>query len=235
MGTFTGTTTEFRRHIGPRLRNFVNLITRQHKAKVAKCEHCGCPEKGELEAAHVAGRDRNQIIELILKSFIKNGIVNVDISNFEELFKRKHFPLEKNILILCRSCHKKYDTRFKVTSRLPQEVPAIQGSKSKADARITRGTDTALVRLVRSIGQSVFVRYYREFADSNLSNQAVAKLLPSEYTAKSRNSRTGHARKIFRAGLQIEALELICKSKRGDPESAANARELLGLHRKQER
>jgi hypothetical protein len=61
---FTGTNREFKRYIGPRLRNLVQMITKKHKATVAACEHCGVGE--DLESAHIRGRDRNQIIDLLL-------------------------------------------------------------------------------------------------------------------------------------------------------------------------
>ena len=86
---------------------------------------------------------------------------------------------------------------------------------------------TNLIRLINSIGKSTFVRYYREFADSRLSIQDVVAILPQEYTLKSRNSRTSHARKIFRDGLEKEALELILHSERVDDETINQARRLL--------
>jgi hypothetical protein len=90
---------------------------------------------------------------------------------------------------------------------------------------------TDLVRLIKSIGQSTFVRYYREFANPSLSNQDVASMLPSEYTLKSRKSRASKARRIFREGLEEDALILIGDSERVDPETANRARELLNQRR----
>lgn len=87
--------------------------------------------------------------------------------------------------------------------------------------------NTDLIRLIKSIGQSTFVRYYREFADLSLSNQDVASMLPSEYTLKSRNSRTSKARRIFREGLEENALNLISDSERVDAETSNRARVLL--------
>ncbi len=109
MASFIGNNLEFRRYIGPRLRNLVQQITKNHKAEVANCEHCGTTKI--LESAHVAGRDRNQIIDLILEQFVNSGIATVDIAVFEEIFKKEHHPIEKSILILCRTCHKKYDAQ----------------------------------------------------------------------------------------------------------------------------
>lgn len=108
MASFVGTNKEFRRYIGPRLRNLVQQFTKNHKAEISACEHCGSKEN--LESAHVHGRDRNDIIDLVLKEYTRNGLATVDIAVFEELFKVEHQPLEKAILILCKSCHKKYDS-----------------------------------------------------------------------------------------------------------------------------
>ena len=109
MASFIGTNQEFKRFIGPRLRNLVQQITKNHKAKVATCEHCGSEKN--LESAHVHGRDRNEIIDLILAESTNNGVVTVELSKFEEKFINEHQPLEKSILILCRDCHGKYDSR----------------------------------------------------------------------------------------------------------------------------
>jgi protein-arginine kinase activator protein McsA len=110
MASFIGTNPEFKRYVGPRLRNLVQQLTRKHKAEIAVCEHCGT--KANLESAHVNGRDRNQIIDLVLEAFTTNGIATIDLSVFEDKFKEEHHPLEKSILILCRECHTKYDSEI---------------------------------------------------------------------------------------------------------------------------
>lgn len=120
MASFVGTNKEFRRYIGPRLRNLVQQFTKNHKAKVSACEHCGSKEN--LESAHVHGRDRNEIIDIVLNENTHNGIATVDIGMFEDRFKEEHHPLEKSILILCRSCHKKYD------SKTPQPISTHQAT-----------------------------------------------------------------------------------------------------------
>lgn len=83
-----------------------------------------------------------------------------------------------------------------------------------------------LVRLLNSVGKSTFVRFYREFADPSLSNQDIAELLPKEFTLKSRQSRTAHARRIFRDGMERQALEIIVNSQ-ADVETTNGARHLL--------
>ena len=107
MATFIGTNKEFRRYLGPMLRNLVQQFTKRHKKEISACEHCGTAE--QLDSAHVRNRGRNEIINLILSDFTSNDIVKVDVVEFERRFIAEHQPLEKSILILCRSCHQKYD------------------------------------------------------------------------------------------------------------------------------
>jgi hypothetical protein len=119
MAKFTGTNAEFRRYIGPRLRNLVQQITRRHRDAIGSCEHCGATS--ELESAHVRGRDRNEIIDLVLAPYTLEGVAEVDLVAFEEAFKAEHDPLEKSILILCRSCHRTYDSPISDAARPPQK------------------------------------------------------------------------------------------------------------------
>ena len=72
------------------------------------CEHCGLSEN--LESAHVHGRNRIQIIDLLLGTIDKGDAVEVDLKQFEEAFKSEHEPFEKAILVLCTACHRKYDS-----------------------------------------------------------------------------------------------------------------------------
>lgn len=108
MPSFTGTRQEFKRYIGPRLRNLVKIITKKHKAAVGACEHCGCG--GVLESAHLTGRGRVQIIDRLLSAISTESVVTVDLARFEKDFRLEHEPVEKAILILCRKCHTEYDT-----------------------------------------------------------------------------------------------------------------------------
>ncbi len=128
MALFSGNHKEFRRYIGPRLRNLVNTLTRKHKAQISACQHCDAKEN--LESAHVHGRDRNDIIELILSKESSDGVVSVDIQKFEERFVEEHQPLEKSILILCRECHRKYDAKPKKVGRIRQIVENTQRSST---------------------------------------------------------------------------------------------------------
>lgn len=130
MASFIGTKKEFRRYIGPRLRNLVQQITKNHRLALANCQHCGDSE--HLQAAHVRGRDRNQIIDIVLETFTHNDIVTIDIGEFEKSFKAEHIPLENSILILCGACHKKYDSpRREDFVREPVEVALSHEASSE--------------------------------------------------------------------------------------------------------
>lgn len=107
MGSFKGTKKEFRRYIGPRLRNLVQQISRGYRDSVGACEHCNTTVS--LDSAHVKGKDRNDIIDLVLSEYVTDVGVEVDLFAFEEKFKAEHYPLEKSFLILCRPCHRAYD------------------------------------------------------------------------------------------------------------------------------
>lgn len=122
MGRFEGTVREFKRYIGPHLRIVVQQITRKQKAAVGACEHCGA--SGELDAAHVHGRDRTDIINLLLGNSEADASVDVDLGDFESAFKREHDPVEKAILVLCSSCHRKYDAHHKSATARPSKAAA---------------------------------------------------------------------------------------------------------------
>jgi len=131
MASFIGTNKEFRRYVGPRLRNLVQQITKSHKAEVSACEHCGSKEN--LESAHVHGRDRNEIIDLVLNNYTSNGIVTVDLNVFEVQFKEEHHPFEKSILILCRGCHRKYDSKVMESTQVQQTTTERQHDTSMSN------------------------------------------------------------------------------------------------------
>ncbi|MDH2436158.1 hypothetical protein QCD60_26865 [Pokkaliibacter sp. MBI-7] len=112
-------------------------FTKSHKAEVSACEHCGSKEN--LESAHVHGRNRNEIIDLILKDYTYNSVATVDIERFEDQFKDEHFPLEKSILILCQPCHKNYDNSVQVNDKT--ETSDEQESQGVLSEAIRSRTD----------------------------------------------------------------------------------------------
>lgn len=94
--------------------------------------------------------------------------------------------------------------------------------------------ETELNNLLGKIGKRIFVQYFHEFGNPNISNQEMIALLPHEYTFKSRTSRTSKARRIFREGLEEEALSIIAGSDRVEPKAAINASALSAQLRRRE-
>jgi len=106
MASFVGSREEFKRYIGPRLRNLVQQLTKQHKMAIGRCQLCGDTEL--LEAAHIHGRTRGKIIDKILNDYTNNNIVTIDLADFETHFRNEHHVIDETILILCKRCHKQY-------------------------------------------------------------------------------------------------------------------------------
>jgi hypothetical protein len=86
----------------------VQQLTKKHKKAVGACEHCGSNEN--LESAHIRGRDRTDIIDLLLGTSEPHGVVSVELRLFEGKFRAEHKPFEKSMLILCKACHRNYDS-----------------------------------------------------------------------------------------------------------------------------
>lgn len=125
MAKFVGNGREFKRYVGPFLRNLVQQITKKYKQSVGACEHCGAINR--LQAAHVADRDRTEIIDQLLAASDNDSVVEVDLVAFENEFKEEHFPIEDCILILCKDCHLKYDRK--------QDRPLAGGPTSSTGSR----------------------------------------------------------------------------------------------------
>jgi len=114
MALFIGRKKEFKRFLGPYIRvNLVTQIAKSYKAKIGQCQDCGSKEK--LESAHIHGRSRAEIIDLILTDHSNTDVINVDLKSFETEFKKAHHPLKDNIRILCSSCHKKHDHNLRIS------------------------------------------------------------------------------------------------------------------------
>jgi hypothetical protein len=129
MPSFIGSKEEFKRYVGPLLRNLVQQLTKKHKAEIGRCQHCGSAES--LEAAHIRGRDRGEIIDGILRHYTVNDVVTIDLRKFERHFRVEHHLVDETILILCRSCHRKYDAMADPVRASPP--PVVGPSPRPAD------------------------------------------------------------------------------------------------------
>jgi hypothetical protein len=96
MAKLTCTIKEYHKFIGPRIKNMIQAMTKKRK----------------MEAAHKKGKNRREIIEQVLKKYLKNpkkGIVQIDLEEIDRKIKHLHKPLDKYLIFLCAKCHKKYD------------------------------------------------------------------------------------------------------------------------------
>ena len=87
--------------------------------------------------------------------------------------------------------------------------------------------ETDLDRLIRSIGMMIFIRFYEEFRNPNISDAEMVERLPAEYTLNSRRTRTTKARRILREGLENDALWTIADADGVDAGTAQRVRVLL--------
>lgn len=143
MASFIGTRKEFKRFIGPRLRNLVNIRTKAYRIRVANCNHCGSPDR--LESAHVRGRERNHIIDALLEQFTHDEVVTIGLAKFEQLFIAEHEPIERTILILCRGCHSKYDA---VVAEAAPSIEYVTGAEDPEPIVTTTSSSQLPVYLV---------------------------------------------------------------------------------------
>lgn len=82
-----------------------------------------------------------------------------------------------------------------------------------------------LIRTLNSVGKSTFVKYY--YAFKNKSREECIVMFEETYTDNAKSTRTGHAQRIFREGMNVEALKIIIKSARVDEITRKKAREIL--------
>jgi len=82
-----------------------------------------------------------------------------------------------------------------------------------------------LMRTLNNVGKSTFVKYYFNF--KNESRYACITSFTEDYTDIAKATRTNHAKRIFREGVNLEALQLIINSGRIDKETIDKARKIL--------
>ena len=107
---YKGNKKDFNKYFSGYARNLVQSITKKYKKEIGKCEHCGVSNL-VLDAAHINGRGRKDIIDNILKKFRSGDIVEVNLMDFEKMFIIAHQPINQTIKILCKKCHRAYDNK----------------------------------------------------------------------------------------------------------------------------
>jgi hypothetical protein len=126
MAQFEGTINEFMKYVGAYARIKVMQIASKYKRSLGRCQECGL-ETQYLDAAHIKGKERPLIISNILSQFIEGDKIYIDLNEFEERFIEAHLPIESTIRILCKPCHRKYDSSTSVDVIEP-EVTDVKDS-----------------------------------------------------------------------------------------------------------
>ena len=88
-----------------------------------------------------------------------------------------------------------------------------------------RTNEESLETLLNKTGKKTFIDFYEVFKEDNRPEEQ----LPESFSLNSKRSRSSSARKIFREGLQVAALNNIIQSARLDEETLSKARELLAI------
>ena len=111
MAKIICTISEFHKYIGPRIRNVVQSMTKKRKEKLKHlCQNCN--QTKELQAAHIKGNSRKDIIENILKKYkinSKEDLIEIDLEKVEKEIIQAHQPIDKYFRFLCSKCHTEYD------------------------------------------------------------------------------------------------------------------------------
>jgi 5-methylcytosine-specific restriction endonuclease McrA len=176
MASFIGTKKEFKRYIGPMLRNLVQQLTKKHKSKIGQCQHCGAPDS--LEAAHLHGRDRGEIIDNILNNYTNNSIITIDLSEFEKHFREEHHVIDETIIILCRNCHSKYGTEpssnnhraFPADKLLQQPPHTIENNSNKPSGRSF--TNSVIQQKISLIAKNLTYEELEQFCNKDNSKKS---------------------------------------------------------------
>lgn len=120
MAEFRGTLKEFNDFIGPIARNIVCNMARNLK-KHTTCRHEGCNKRKPLEAAHIKGKERPQIIADILSEYqVENkDFFIVNLYEFKAKFIEAHTPIDDVILPMCKEHHLLYDKENEIKNEYP--------------------------------------------------------------------------------------------------------------------
>lgn len=112
MAKFVGGFHDFHVLVGPKIRNVVQNITKKKKNELNNiCQNCN--KQNELDAAHIHGRLRQDIMKIVLEKY-KSDDGNYTIPNLHKVIeeiKAEHIPIEKNFYFLCKKCHREYDSK----------------------------------------------------------------------------------------------------------------------------
>jgi hypothetical protein len=113
---YVGGFEEFKRYVGPKCRNEVNIFCKSEREKHnGICEYCG--QKAVLQSAHIT--ERPVIIKNILDHNyqLAKGVdaYEVPLEEFFAKFKEAHMPIPEHIFFLCKKCHDALDKDNSIT------------------------------------------------------------------------------------------------------------------------
>lgn len=130
MAIFQGSVQEFHHFFGPKIRNAINNLTRKYRnEKNGVCEFCG--KTAELQSAHVHGRNRRMIIEMVLKHHTDSeGNIVCSLGDVEAEIIKAHEPIEETFKFICHPCHVEYDSTEKSKA---QSITTYQRGKIKPE------------------------------------------------------------------------------------------------------
>lgn len=165
MAYFIGTEKDFKRYIGPILRNLVQQITKDYRRQIGKCQQCGTTH--DLEAAHVHGKDRNTIISNLLEGYKAGSEYIVSLSEFEKQFRSHHSQVEEAILILCKQCHYEYDKGHGIQQEDQSIQPELISSKTEFVSSTPRSSQSVRIYSNSEI-QSEICEVLKNFSKAEL-------------------------------------------------------------------
>lgn len=100
---------------------------------------------------------------------------------------------------------------------------------SKKERKITAG-NSYILRLIRTIGMSTFVKYYEYLGDAKYSQERIIDLFIKNnegYVENSAVTKANVGKRIFRENLNLDALEIIARASKTDEDTIMRAQELL--------
>ena len=108
--------------------------------------------------------------------------------------------------------------RISAITKSAEKLP--QSSLQSVHTEQKKGVST--MDILNKIGKSTFIEHYYEFKNSLIQPDD----LPENFTLNSKRSRTSKARKIFRDGLQLDALQIIINSGRLEQDVIDKAKQI---------
>lgn len=153
MAYFEGTLDEFYVFLGARTSDLVTKIARPRRKEQKSCKQLKedgskCGKYTKLDAAHLKGRTRKEIIQEILQETgefnNQNNSYKINIADFEERFISKHDDFFSVIEFMCRKHHKAYDTKNKLQNIGDDYIEVAENEIDNSE--IDFGSDTKQIK-----------------------------------------------------------------------------------------